>query len=195
MLKKIATLILILLIGPVLGSVFGIAHDQITYTISEEYYTKFKFFQFGLMNWGWGVNVGSGKAPEIILENPRSGVMVVGILATWWVGFIISILLGVIGLIHKTAKDMFRVTLKAMIWNIVFALLTGLFGLVYGKFFLSYTPSLWFLPDNIKDRTAFEMVGSMHTFSYLGGFLGLLFGIGYSLRERWKANNIETQKV
>lgn len=50
--KKFLILILIILIAPIIGGLYGILHDQLTYTISPEYYTKFKFYQFGLMDLG-----------------------------------------------------------------------------------------------------------------------------------------------
>ena len=84
--NKLIALILLLIIAPILGGVYGIVHDQITYTISNEYYSKFKFIQFGLDNWGMGENIGTENTPEIKLNNPRIGAAIVGFLATWWVG-------------------------------------------------------------------------------------------------------------
>ncbi|MGB3468316.1 MAG: hypothetical protein WBA74_23725, partial [Cyclobacteriaceae bacterium] len=46
--QKILVFIAIVLISPVIAAVYGIIHDQITYTLSSEYYTNFKFIQFGL---------------------------------------------------------------------------------------------------------------------------------------------------
>jgi len=51
---------------------YGIIHDQITYSISPEYYTKFKFYQFGLI-----------KSPNDFVHNPRQMAIIVGIMATW----------------------------------------------------------------------------------------------------------------
>lgn len=54
--------------------VFGsssIFHDQITYSISAEYFTKLKFHQFHYANFGFSVRV-------FVAE--------VGFLDTWWVG-------------------------------------------------------------------------------------------------------------
>ena len=46
--KKFLTLILIVIIAALTGGIYGAIHDQLTYTISPEYYTKFKFIQFEL---------------------------------------------------------------------------------------------------------------------------------------------------
>lgn len=193
--NKGIALILILIIALILGGIYGIVHDQITYSISEEYYTKFKFIQFGLENWGMGQNIGTLKTPEIELDNPRLGASIVGTLATWWVGLIIGIFLSLIGLIHRNGKEMFNTTLKAFVVTTGIALLTGLVGLLYGKIFLVENPPNWFLPDNVIERGNFIMVGSMHNFSYLGGLIGLICGIIFSIRQKRKYKNAIQQGV
>ncbi len=187
--NKLVALILILIISPILGGIYGAIHDQISYSISEEYYTKFKFIQFGFENWGLGHNIGTEKTPEITLENPRFGAAIVGTLATWWIGLIIGVFLGFIGLIHRNGKEMFNVTTKAIALTTVIALMTGFIGLLYGKIFLVENSPNWFLPNNLVERGKFIMVGSMHNFSYLGGLIGLVFGILFSIREKRKYKN------
>src|SRR4051812_43372696 len=59
--------------GALIAGAYGILHDQVTYTLSEEYFTKFKAVQFRWADLGW---------PR------RVFVSEVGFLATWWVGFI-----------------------------------------------------------------------------------------------------------
>jgi len=184
--NKFSALILILIIAPILGGVYGIIHDQITYSISEEYYSKFKFIQFGLENWGLGENIGTITNPEIILDNPRFGASIIGTLATWWVGMIIGIILGLVGLIHKNGKMMFKMTMKAFLITTGIALLTGIIGLLFGKLFLTENRPNWNLPKNLIDFDSFIMVGSMHNFSYLGGLIGLIIGIIYSVRQKRK---------
>lgn len=174
--KKILTLLLIIVIAPLIGGLYGILHDQLTYTISPEYYTKFKFFQFGLMDLG----------NEAILPNPRLGVSVVGFMATWWMGLPIGIILGLVGLIHKDSKQMLHTTMKAILITVVIAFATGLVGLAFGKFYLADTGVNWWLPDNLIDTKNFIAVGSMHNFSYLGGLTGLIAGVIYSLKQKRK---------
>lgn len=114
--KKFITLFLIIAIAPVIGGLYGILHDQLTYTISPEYYTKFKFYQFGLMDLG----------NEAIFPNPRIEVSAVGFMATWWMGLPIGLILGLVGLVHKDNRQMFRVTMKAIIVTVIVAFATGL---------------------------------------------------------------------
>jgi hypothetical protein len=59
-LKKILTISLLAVAACLLAGVYGILHDQLTYTISPEYNTKFKFYQFGLLDEGMPGFNGSG---------------------------------------------------------------------------------------------------------------------------------------
>jgi hypothetical protein len=174
--KKFLTLILIIAIAPIIGGLYGILHDQLTYTISPEYYTKFKFYQFGLMDMG----------NEAIFPNPRIEVSAVGFMATWWMGLPIGLILGLVGLIHKDHRQMFKVTMKAILITVIVAFATGLIGLAYGKFYLADKGVDWWLPENLIDTENFISVGSMHNFSYLGGLFVLIAGIIYSIKQKKK---------
>ncbi|MEJ8802153.1 hypothetical protein [Pontibacter sp. H249] len=173
---KFLILLLILVIAPLLGGIYGIAHDQLTYSISPEYYTKFKFYQFGLMDMG----------NEAIFPNPRLEVSYVGFLATWWMGVPIGLILGLVGLIHRDGKSMFKATMKAFSVTMLVAFITGLLGLAYGYFCLSATSIDWWLPENLIDKVSFVSVGSMHNFSYMGGLVGMIVGVVLSIKEKKK---------
>ena len=182
--RKFLTLILIAFIAALTGGIYGAIHDQLTYTISPEYYTKFKFIQFELVDEGI----------ETPIPNPRIWVAVVGVLATWWMGVLIGIILGLVGLSHTNWHTMLRVTLRAFVITTIIAFVIGIIGLIYGRLFLANDPiesfSNWFIPDNIIDFKSFVMVGSMHNFSYAGGIIGLVVGIVYSLGQRSKPAEI-----
>jgi len=185
--NKLTASILILLISPIIAGIYGIIHDQITYTISEEYYTKFKFIQFGLEDLGLGTNIGSEQAKEIELKNPRLGVSIVGFLATWWVGLIIGAILGLVGFIHRTGREMFEVTMKASVLTIVITLTIGIIGLICAYFILSdHLANREYLPNTEFDQFNFVIVGWMHNSSYLGGLIGLIVSIVYSIRIKKK---------
>lgn len=51
--KKFLALVVLLLLAPLIAGFYGVLHDQITYTVAPEYYTKFKFGQFGLLDLAW----------------------------------------------------------------------------------------------------------------------------------------------
>ncbi|MES2276305.1 MAG: hypothetical protein V4592_09795 [Bacteroidota bacterium] len=168
--KKFKVLALTIFLTPILAGLYGILHDQFTYTISHEYFTKFKFLQFGLVNHG-----------KLVLPSARLAVAVVGFLATWWTGIFVGIGHALVGLIHQDAKAMGRAISKAILITIAITAITGLIGLAYGGFYLANTGVNWLLPDNLIDKKHFIMVGSMHNFSYMGGAIGLISGIIYQI--------------
>ncbi len=170
--QKLLTLFGIIVAGCFVAGLYGIIHDQLTYSISPEYYTKFKFYQFGLIDEG----------SEAIFEFPRLQVAIVGFMATWWMGIPISIILGLLSL-HSDRKTMVDIAMKAFLVTIVIAFITGLYGLYEGHVYLSNQPienfKRWFIPDNLIDFKSFIKVGSMHNYSYLGGLFGLIGSIAY----------------
>src|SRR4026208_93064 len=104
MLKKLLTLNQIIVLSCVIAGLYGIIHDQLTYTISPEYYTKFKFYQFGLADEG----------DEAIFPSPRLWVSFVGFMATWWTGIPIAIILGLFSL-HPDRKSMIGIAMRGFL--------------------------------------------------------------------------------
>lgn len=178
--NKFLTLILLLVFASLIAGIYGSLHDQISYAISPEYYTKFKFIQFEFVDMG----------NEAILPNPRFYVAIVGFLATWWMGALLGLILSLVGLVHSNWKSMLSVTVRAFFITMGVAFVTGIIGLTYGHFFLANEPKEsfenWFIPDNLIDFASFISAGSMHNFSYLGGVIGLVAGIIYSLGQKKK---------
>jgi len=107
-------------------------------------------------------------------------------------GFPIGIILGLVGLIHKNSKQMFHISLRAILVTVTVAFATGLIGLAYGKLYLVNVDVNWWLPDNLIDTENFIAVGSMHNFSYLGGLIGVIAGVIYSVRQKRKYATSDT---
>jgi MFS family permease len=158
-----AVFIIILIAG-----LYGIIHDQITYSISPEYFTKFKFEQFGFDPGMFG--------------GQRQTVAVIGFLATWWVGLIIAPVLGLLGLALREHTSMRHSIKKGIIIVFMVTLIFGIIGFFRGKYFLTKTGVNWWLPDNLVNTDNFIIVGSIHNYSYLGGGIGLLIAIIYMIR-------------
>lgn len=152
----------------VVAGIYGIIHDQISYTVSNEYFTKFKFIQFAI---------------PAQFHN-RIGVAMVGFLATWWMGLLIGFFLIPFGLIIPGWKNYFFGMLKTILVVTATALTVGLGALIYGA--VTYSPDhLYFaIPDNIEQVRRYFLCGNMHNYSYLGGLLGIITGVLWISRER-----------
>jgi len=161
--KKTLVFILLVLLAVVLSGLYGALHDQISYTVSPEYFTKFKFRQFGFVD----------------LHLPdRIRASMVGFLASWWMGIPIGLLVGAVGFIHSGYRRMFKVSLWSFVVVVAFTLLVGLCGLLYGCFETS-TINLadyqgWYIPNDVVNLRRFLCAGYMHNASYLGGTLAIL---------------------
>lgn len=183
--KKLFVLIAVLLISIFFAGLFGIIHDQVTYTICPEYFTRFKFFQFGLAN----------TDNDGILPNPRLYVSVVGFLATWWVGFIIGLVLGVTGLIFKSYKKMFAGIMKALGIIFCITIFASFAGFLVGTFYLVKTGVDWWLPEGLIDKDHFIIVGSIHNFSYLGGISGLLISMISLIKKARRTKMVQEEPI
>ena len=158
-------------IAILLSGLYGILHDQVTYSISPEYFTKFKYQQFGFEAAAFGGH--------------RQTVAVIGFLASWWMGIFIGILLGLTGLIFSNYKIMRKAIMNGIKVTLITAILFAIFGFLWGKYYLLNAGVDWLLPEGLADRNNFIIVGSVHNFSYLGGVAGILFGIIYMVRRRF----------
>jgi len=173
---KIIVFIVVLLLAIILGAGYGIAHDQLTYTISPEFYTKYMFYQFGLWD-----------EAQFNADNHRGLVSMVGVMSTWWVGLIIGVVLGAIGMRQTTWQRMLGRTVLAMLLAIFIAALVGLGGLLYGFLtFPNLSPEtiIATVPEDVIGASNFYIVSRMHNFSYAGGAIGLLVAGVWGWRQR-----------
>jgi hypothetical protein len=156
------------------AGVYGALHDQISYTVSPDYFHAFKFHQFAI--------------PEGLRN--RAGAAIVGWEASWWMGLFIGVPLLLVGLILPGWKLYLSRCLIAFVVVAATALLFGLGALVYGCLTISASslPGYWY-PDQVADRVAFARAGTMHNFSYLGGFLGIVTGSLYLIVERLRGTS------
>lgn len=153
-------------LGAIIAGVYGILHDQVTYSIGPEYFTKLKFQQFQYADFGLG---------------DRVFVSCIGFLATWWVGFIIVWFLSRRLIPDQDRGTAYRGIFKGM--AIVFAagILAGAIGYAYGMTLDADTNyEKWqpvFSRLQITDPTGFLRVAYMHNASYLGGFVGFIIAL------------------
>jgi len=161
-----------------LAGLYGALHDQLSYTIAPEYFTRFKYDQFGFEPAWFG-----GHRPTVA---------VIGFLATWWVGALISLFLGGTGLLQPDASSMRMAIARGVVITLTVAAVCALAGLAYGWFFLDGQPQGWFLPTGVSDPRAFWSVGSMHNASYGGGVLGLMIAL---TDMEWRRNKRKAARI
>lgn len=154
------------LLGAFIAGLYGVIHDQITYSISREYFTKLKFEQFAYADFGF---------PERILVGE------IGFLATWWVGLFIGWFLAR-WLVPRQSHDAARTNvLKGFLIVASIGLLSGVAAGIYG---LLLNPSIdldgWSQAIDtlgVKDGWAFVRVAYIHNCSYGGALAGLIVAI------------------
>lgn len=184
--QKLGVYFLMLVFAAVVAGIYGILHDQISYTFSEEYFTQFKFKQFGIP-WAY--------------ETPRLGAAYVGALATWWMGILVFIVLGFFGFMFHSPRQMASNLSKSFFVVIVVALLTGFAGLALGYYQVNeetVSQYIQWVRPSVTNPVQFVRVGFMHNASYLGGLTGLLSGIAYLVICKLRYNKLsqqDTQKM
>ena len=145
------------------AGLFGAVHDQISYSVSSEYFTKLKFVQFMLTD-------------SIIPERIRASL--VGVLASWWMGIPLGILTGLAGYIHPTPVQMHRALTLSIAVIVTFTLGFALAGLAYGFFVTATTLNpadyaSWYIPRGLQEPRHYLCAGHMHNAAYVGGALSI----------------------
>ncbi len=154
--------------GALVAGGYGILHDQLTYSISPEYYTCFKFGQFHYADFGWPV---------------RWHVATIGFLATWWVGFFAGWLLARSAVRRFSREQVASRVRRAFAFVLLSALLGGgIAGLAGFLTLHGQALQSWDGWAGVTDVRRFAIVGYVHNGGYLGGLTGLILGIVYLRR-------------
>src|SRR5437870_2054262 len=161
---KIALAPLLLAAACLFAGLYGALHDQASYTVAPDYYHAKKFRQFGI-------------PPEL---HGRLGASVVGWCASWWMGLLIGLPLVIVGSLLTDRKAYFTRTLASFGVAAGTALVVGLLAQAWAALTIADANLPDFpIPAGVVDKVAFARAGTMHDFSYLGGFLGILTGTAY----------------
>src|SRR5215467_6172506 len=158
-------------LGGLLAGLYGILHDQVTYSISHEYFTRLKFAQFQYANFGLPA---------------RAFVAEIGFLATWWVGCFAAWFIARITVPAFPPAKAFRYSLQGFLIILAFAFTTSVVGYVLGLMHgTNYNAWEEFIPAlGVEDLPSFVRVAYIHNASYLGGLLGLIVAVIYLRRLR-----------
>lgn len=154
------------LLGAFVAGLYGIVHDQITFSISPEYFTRLKFAQFHYADFGLP---------------PRFFVAEIGLLATWWVGFIAGWFLARMALPKWPVAEARAPILRGFGIILGCAFMASLLGFGLGLLRgpnADYSAWQEFVEAHgIVDLPGFVRVAYIHNASYLGGLIGLILAL------------------
>jgi len=149
----------LLLLGAVVAAgLFGALHNQLSYSVGPDYFTTFKFPQFGL-------------EPDA----GRLGAAWVGFRASWWMGLVIGALPLLYGLARMRKRSTF---LGAGLGAIGLAVIAATIGVLIGLVLGFVAQGFW--EFDVPEQAApepFIRAALMHGGAYLGGLVGILLGL------------------
>lgn len=164
--NDIGPMLFVALVGAAIAGCYGVMHDQLTYSIGHEYFTKLKFKQFAYADPGLGDRVFAGC---------------IGFLATWWVGFIVAWFLGRRLLPDQDRKVAYRKIARAMLLVLATGFAGGIGGLIYGicrgpdADYSVWMPAIREL--QVTDVYSFVRVAYIHNAGYLAGLVGFVLAL------------------
>ena len=166
--------------GAVIAGAYGIAHDQITFSIGPEYFTEFKFQQFFYL---------PKTQPERVI------VTEIGFLATWWVGFFAGWFMARLSIPHMPWRNAARLSLKGVGVMMVTSALCAVIAYLWAPT-RQEDPRMekWdgmFAGRDVIDSVAFAQVGYIHNASYLGGLIGLILALVWMRRKMGRMTKYE----
>lgn len=147
-----------------IAGAYGALHNQVSYTVSPDYFHAFKFRQFAVP----------------AAHHDRWGAALVGWAASWWMGVLIGVPIVAPGLRLPGGRAFATRCLTGFALAAATAMVVGLGALAWAAATITDPSQAGFrIPDDAADPIAFCRAGTMHNFSYLGGFLGIFAGAGY----------------
>jgi len=153
----------IALIYSLVAGLYGILHDQVTFTISNEYFTKLKYQQFHYLSFD---------------GSDRLRVSVIGFFATFWAGLLFGWFLARWFLpncsLSVARGKIFKASIIIFSTSILFAIAAGAYGLFSGATADHSSWSHIFNTYCIENTQSFVNVAYIHNSSYLGALVGLL---------------------
>ena len=159
----------IVLLCIVAAVVYGVVHDQVTARVCVEYFTI-------------------GHPPVFDTSDPTLLGLGWGVIATWWVGLILGLLLALCARVGSwpklSASDLLRPLVVMLVIVGALAIAAGLVGhtqAVHGRVWLTEPLASAVPPDR---HAGFLTDLWAHLASYLGGFLGGLVLCVYALVRR-----------
>ena len=151
------------LVGALIAGGYGVLHDQVTFGLGPEYFTRFKVYQFGYE----GVaNPGRWVAAQI------------GFQASWWVGLFAGWFLGRVAIPRVALGRAVRLSFLGVGLMLGVTLVFGFGGWLWAQWRLDVAGVAQWTEAmrgfDVVDVRAFATVGYIHNASYLGALVGLI---------------------
>lgn len=163
-LRRVGLILIWIAISVVAAVIYGVVNDQITATISPEYFSVFKQHQFAAAIESAGLT----DAPM------REQAVLVGVLSTWWFGLFLGVVLGFCGIAGRNADLSTRRFAGTVVWvmTVTFAVSVAFGATAYLAEPLVGPDALHcpFLSGIREVRRAFA-VGWWHNGAYLGALI------------------------
>ncbi|WP_264551654.1 hypothetical protein [Flavobacterium sp. N2038] len=179
--KKALIFICCIFLSVVIAILFGVLHNQFTFTLSNEFFTKVLFERFGFVEYG--------------RNTPRLTVSIIGAWSTWWIGLVSGLVFAFIRLFYSSSKAMLKGISNAILIMLSITILVGLIGLCYGFLGLSNLESTCCFPLQVNNVKNFIAVSEMHSFSYAGGGIGVLIAALWQIKNLKRSNKLEFIKI
>ncbi len=165
------TIVVSMILGALAAGLYGVLHDQITYSIAPEYFTHMKFEQFHAAEWGLP---------------PRLAVALIGFKATWALGAAVGLVFSRMVIVSFTKIDgcrKFAIACGLVFASSAFAALgAGIYTKMQPPAKRQRTLEEWTDYQSVYDLTnldGFVRVAEIHRSSYLGAAAGVALGAGY----------------
>jgi hypothetical protein len=165
----------IVLLCVLAAAVYGIVHDQFTVRICLEYFTVF-------------------HPPVFATQSPTLLAIGWGIIATWWVGAFLGLLLAIAARAGKrpllTAGHLVRPVCKLLLVMGTCATVSGILGFVLARRGMILTPEWMAFHLSTSGQYRFMADWWAHSASYVSGFVGGIALCVMTFRRRNQAQDV-----
>lgn len=158
--------------GALIAGLYGVVHDQLTYSISAEYFSGFKFYQFSYLNVGLPT---------------RLFVALVGFQAAWPLGALTGWVVASYGFRHRDRAAARQRIVRAFATVFGALLASLLIGATFGyvRTYVCQVEHFLGWEQYLRGRALqrFTVAGWIHNATYIGWLGGLVLARFYTMRQ------------
>lgn len=153
----------LLLLAVLSAGVFGMLHNQLSYSVGASYFHDLKFAQFNI--------------PDVM--QTRWGAALVGWQASWWMGLVVGLPAFGLGMVWiRQPQLLLTAGISAIGAVVLVALLAAILGLLLGMSRSAGALDGYVsLPQGVSDPQGFLRAALMHNATYLGGLVGVFVAV------------------